>query len=88
MHAGLIPIVSREASVDIEDEYGILLEDSSVDQIKSAVRRVSEAPTDRLAAMSRKAWEHARTEHTRERFSQVYRSVISNILETRGLKVS
>jgi len=88
MHAGLIPIVSREASVDIEDEYGILLEDSSIDQIKSAVRRVSETPTDRLAAMSRKAWEHARTENTRERFSQAYRSAISNILETRGLKIS
>jgi glycosyltransferase involved in cell wall biosynthesis len=88
MHAGLIPIVSREASVDIQDEYGILLEDSSIDQIKSAVRRVSEAPIDRLAAMSRKAWEHARTEHTRERFSQAYRSAISNILETHGLKIS
>jgi glycosyltransferase involved in cell wall biosynthesis len=88
MHAGLIPIASREASVDIEDEYGILLEDSSIDRIKSAVRRVSEAPTDRLAAMSRKAWEHVRAEHTREKFSLVYRSVISNILETRGLKVS
>jgi glycosyltransferase involved in cell wall biosynthesis len=88
MHAGLIPIVSREASVDIKDEYGILLEDSSIDLIKSAVRQVSQTSTDTLAAMSRKAWEHARAEHTREKFTQVYRSVINNILKTRGLKVS
>jgi glycosyltransferase involved in cell wall biosynthesis len=88
MHAGLIPIVSMEASVDIQDEYGILLEGSSVDQITLAVRQVSELSTDRLREMSRKAWEHARTEHTREKFSHVYRSVISNILKTRGLNVS
>jgi len=87
MHAGLIPIVSRETSVDVGDGYGILLEESSVDRIKSAVRQVSELSAERLTTMSRKAWEHARAEHTQEKFSQVYRSVINNILETRGLNV-
>ena len=85
MHAGLIPIVSREASVDVEDEYGVLLEDSTVDQIKSAVRRLSELPSDRLTTMSRKAWEHVRAQHTREKFSETYRHIISNILEQHGL---
>ena len=85
MHAGLIPIVSREASVDVEDEYGVLLEDSTVDQIKSAVRRLSELPSDRLTTMSRKAWEHVRAQHTREKFSETYRRIISNILEQHGL---
>jgi glycosyltransferase involved in cell wall biosynthesis len=87
MHAGLIPIVSREASVDVGDSYGILLKESSVDQVKSAARQVSELSTERLTTMSRNAWEHARAEHTREKYSHVYRNIINNLLETRGLNV-
>jgi glycosyltransferase involved in cell wall biosynthesis len=88
MHAGLIPIVSVEASVDVEDEYGIVLKESSVDQIKWAVDRLTEMSIDKLVSMSRKAWEHVRANHTRERFAKVYRDVVGNILEWRGLRTN
>jgi hypothetical protein len=88
MHAGLIPIVSVEASVDVEDEYGIVLKESSVDQIKWAVDRLTEMSIDKLVSMSRKAWEHVRANHTRERFAEVYRDVVGNILEWRGLRTN
>ena len=42
MHAGMIPIVSYESSVDIEPAYGAVLENCSVDTIRSSVRAVSE----------------------------------------------
>jgi glycosyltransferase involved in cell wall biosynthesis len=80
MHAGLIPIVSYESSVDIAEDYGILLEDSSIQRIQNAVKRLSSLPHDKLAQMALNAWRFVRTNHTRERFAEEYRRVVSRIL--------
>ncbi len=37
MHVGLIPIVSYESSVDVDD-FGIIIKDSSVEEIKAAIK--------------------------------------------------
>ena len=81
MHAGLIPIVSYESSVDVEG-FGIVLKDSSVEEIKSAIQMVSILPVQELRLMARKAWEFARANHTRETFAEDYRKVISTIIAT------
>lgn len=80
MHAGLIPIVTYETSVDVRDDYGVILPGCSVEDIQAAVQRVSGLPADRLRAMARAAWEFARTKHTRERFADEYRRVLSTIV--------
>jgi glycosyltransferase involved in cell wall biosynthesis len=79
MHAGLIPIISYESGVDVED-FGYLLHDCSVANIKRVVKAVSELPQPMMAAKWRDCWEYARQRHTRENFSKAYRTVISQII--------
>jgi glycosyltransferase involved in cell wall biosynthesis len=80
LHAGLIPIVSCEASVDVDESRGLLLKESSVDEIKTSVQSLSALPAQQIAAMAKKNWEFARANHTREMFAVNYSRVVSEIL--------
>jgi hypothetical protein len=79
MHAGLIPIVSYESAVDIED-FGILLRNCSILEIKSQLRDLSGMKASRLEKMSRTAWEFARKYHTRNSFTDGYRTFAKDVL--------
>lgn len=79
MHAGLIPVVSREASVDVAPDRGTLLENSSVAAIQTAVRDLSGLPAAPLESMARAAWTWVREFHTRERFKQEYRAWVREL---------
>jgi glycosyltransferase involved in cell wall biosynthesis len=83
LHAGLIPIVSRESGVDVGDEFGAYLNSCSLDEIRDAVRAVSNLPSQRLKRMARKAWEFARANHTKERFAEEHRKAIGKIISDR-----
>ncbi|HVS03023.1 MAG TPA: glycosyltransferase [Thermoanaerobaculia bacterium] len=86
MHAGLIPLATREASVDLEPGFGVLLEDPTVEGIQAAVRRLADLPAERLEAMAVAAWRHVRTQHTRERFAAGYRRAMREILAGAGFR--
>jgi glycosyltransferase involved in cell wall biosynthesis len=79
MQAGLIPIVSYETNIEVED-FGFTLNVSSIEEIKESVYTVSDLPTEELKIRSRKAWEFCRTHHTREKFVENYRDVIDQIM--------
>jgi glycosyltransferase involved in cell wall biosynthesis len=79
MHAGLIPIVSYESSVDIDDDFGITLKTSSIEEIKDAVQRIANLPAEELKSMARQAWEFARLNHTQERFAEEHRRTVESI---------
>jgi len=81
MHAGLIPLLTREASVDIDPELGILLPDAGVETIRAATRALAARPAGELRAMALAAWQRARTVHTRERFREGYRAAAVSMLE-------
>jgi glycosyltransferase involved in cell wall biosynthesis len=83
LHAGLIPIISYESSVDVED-FGILLEDCSVDGIVNSVRKCSQKSGEELEQMSKKAWQYARANHTREKFAGHYETFVKKITEGTG----
>lgn len=85
MHAGLIPLVSYESSVDVED-FGVIFKDNSVNTIQNAVQEVSNLPPDRLRQMARKAWEFVRANHTREKFAEDYKKLVVNVLGMAGSK--
>jgi len=72
MHAGLIPIVSRESSVDIDPRYGCLLPDCGVDTIRACVQELSGRPAAERRAMRSAAWRFAREHHTRAQFTAAY----------------
>ncbi len=88
MHAGVIPIVNYEASVDVTDDFGIVLEESSVKTIKEAVHTLANQSEGQLQRMARRAWDFARANHTKERFVEEYRKVIEKILEAPQADVS
>jgi len=80
MHAGIVPLVTRETGVDVAPDYGVLLTDPSVEGIRAAVRALAARPLPELEAMARRAWRYAREHHTRERFVAVYRQRVLEIL--------
>ena len=81
LHGGLIPILSYESGVDIDD-FGLILKSCSIDEIKNAIRNISSRPPQELERMARSAWEFARANHTRERFAEEYRKTIVAVLAT------
>lgn len=88
MHAGLIPIVSYEASVDVREDYGIVLKESSIAEIKNSLQLIASLPAWKLKTMARNAWEFARANHTREKFADSYRKTIDKILSDRKQQCS
>ncbi len=80
MHAGLIPIISYECGVDIPYQSGILLRESSIDQIKDAVRRVAQCTPSDVEQQARANWEYARAHYTRAQYEKTYREIAKKIL--------
>lgn len=79
MHAGLIPLTSRESSVDIGD-FGIDLGDSSVAAVCDAVRQITSMTPAELDRRTRGAWMHARRHHTRETFTKAFEQFLDEVL--------
>ena len=82
MHAGLVPIVSHETGVNVDDETGYLLGECSIDEIKKIVTHVSTLPPHEFEMRARQAWDVTRKNHTRDTFSREYRRIIMTILES------
>jgi glycosyltransferase involved in cell wall biosynthesis len=75
LHAGLIPIVSRETGVDV-DHFGVEMPHSTIDEIRRAARSLSGRSADELRQRSRAAWQRAREYFSRERFAEAFRNVV------------
>jgi glycosyltransferase involved in cell wall biosynthesis len=80
MHAGLIPLVSYESSVDVADDFGVILKSCSIEAIKDTVRKISNLPGRELKQMAWNAWEFARAHHTKEKFAEEFRKVLAKIV--------
>jgi glycosyltransferase involved in cell wall biosynthesis len=79
LRAGLIPLISRESGVDVDD-FGTILEDCSVESIEGTIRATSAQPAETLRAMAQRGWEYARARHSRAGYLDRYREVIEAIL--------
>jgi glycosyltransferase involved in cell wall biosynthesis len=84
MHAGLIPIISYESSVDVSPDCGIVLMKSSIEEIQDAVRSIGGLPAATLREMARHTWERARAEHSPECFFEEYSRVVSQLIAGRA----
>jgi len=83
MHAGIIPIVSYESSVDVSPDCGIILRKSSIEEIRDSVRSIAGLPAATLREMARHTWEFARAEHSPERFVKEFTRVVSQVMTAR-----
>jgi len=76
MHAGMLPVCTKEASIDLGD-FGVAIAAGTVDAVKCAARAVSEMPARQVEERARSAWEHVRARHTRDIFARTYGSFAS-----------
>jgi len=83
MQAGLIPIVTPESGVDVDDTMGVVLPEITVAAVKRAARTIAVAPPDTLRRMATRAWSAARETHTRAHYRDVYRDTIEAIVDGR-----
>jgi glycosyltransferase involved in cell wall biosynthesis len=79
LHAGLVPVVSYESGLDVE-EFGVVLTDCSIGEIKTAIEHVSSLSGANLRERSERAWEYARARHTREQFAKEYDAAVEKIM--------
>ncbi len=85
MHAGLVPIVSKETGVGTGD-FGILLEENSVESVRQAVRALAAESAERLQERSRATRAYTRANHTQEVFARAYASFVDMLEQTYGNK--
>ncbi|MFV0337005.1 MAG: glycosyltransferase family 4 protein [Chthoniobacterales bacterium] len=78
-HAGLLPVVTPSASVDIEN-FGVLIRDGSLAAVREAVDKVANFSASDLKARSRASWEHVRQVHTLEAFKNNYQVFVNTLL--------
>jgi glycosyltransferase involved in cell wall biosynthesis len=81
MHAGLIPIISASVGVDTGD-FGYVLKESSIEEIKSMVCAVAESSDRALRERSHVTWEFARKKYTKESYLSTLERAIDSILGT------
>lgn len=79
MHAGLLPVVTRETSVDVGN-FGQLIEHGTVDDVRRAVSLCAQADPGTMESRAHAAWEYARTHHTLEAFTESYRAFCHRLL--------
>lgn len=79
LQAGLIPIISYESGVSV-NEFGFILNTCSKNEIKNIIKMVSNLSVDELRLRSRKSWEYANAHHTKENFAKEYKTIIKKIL--------
>lgn len=80
MHAGLIPVVSPQSGVDVEN-FGFLINENNVEGIKRIVGYINDISPLKLKRMSLLAWEYARKYHTRNRFKEEYSLFLKQIVK-------
>ena len=80
MHAGMLPICTTEASIDLVN-FGVHVGSATVESVQKACREVAGMPAVVVEQRARGAWEHVRREHTREKFRENYRKFALRITE-------
>lgn len=80
IHAGLIPIISKESGVDIPENSGVVLSNCSVEEICMKVQEIAIMSRSQLRNMSYLTWSNARERYTKKCFSETYAEFIRNYL--------
>ena len=80
MHRGLVPIVTRETGVDTKD-FGITLCDATIETIREAVIKASKQPAHILKDCSKKSFQEAKKNYTRNKFSENFEKVLRQFLD-------
>lgn len=80
MFSGMIPVVTKEAGVDIL-EWGVEIEKASVEYIAELIKKLSLMPDGVLKCRETKAYRYAMENHTIEKFSNDFSKIVDTIIE-------
>lgn len=81
MHAGLVPLINFEVSVDVDSRFGVPLPRVDPASIGSAVRGLSARPAAELEAMARAARGQALAASSKELFAASYRRAAESLID-------
>ncbi|MBX9577074.1 MAG: glycosyltransferase [Chthoniobacterales bacterium] len=79
MHAGMVPICTRETSVDLGD-FGMLIKNGTVEAVMETARLFAALSDQEVQQRAETSYAHARKHHTREQFRENYSKFALNIL--------
>jgi glycosyltransferase involved in cell wall biosynthesis len=79
MHAGLIPIITPESSVNTMD-FGLTIKEATTKSIIDTVKSFSGLSEEEIRHRSQLAFLYARENHTREQFSTEFQKFVDTIL--------
>lgn len=79
MFSGMIPVVTKEASVDIE-EWGIEIENIDVDYLDKLVKSISKMEDADIRSREEKAYQYAMNNHSIEKFHMDFNRILNSIL--------
>lgn len=83
MHAGMVPILTRSASVDTDPSFGLEIGGDTVEAVRTAVCAFAALDPGATSAMAQRAWSFAREHHTQESFALGWRRALDQILARR-----
>ena len=83
MWAGLIPVVTREANLDVED-FGVMLADDSLDEIERVILELAGMPEDWYRERSRAARKAAEERYSEVEFFRRWREIFREVLADRA----
>jgi hypothetical protein len=81
MHSGLIPMVTIEAGVDMDD-FGIILPSDSLDEIEKNVLAAARMPVEECRKRSNRTRDVALTKYNEIEFSDHWRRTLADILKS------
>lgn len=79
MHAGLIPIITKETGLN-EDCPSIILENYRLETIEEKIKYIANCQDEYLNNLSKEVWEYANKHYTKTTFSETYNKFLNKIL--------
>lgn len=80
MHAGLIPVTTRQAGVDIDPSFGVLLAEPGVEAVMEGAQHIAALPANRLADMARRSQQEAQHVYSAELYKKAFAGAIGRIV--------
>jgi glycosyltransferase involved in cell wall biosynthesis len=84
MAKGLIPVVSRSASITLPGNTGFYIENNNASSLVALLKTISVLPDDVLKEMSFNAYNFIAANHTLENFKKKYKEFLIRILQPVG----
>lgn len=82
MHAGLVPLATREASVDL-GEAGTLIPEGSVSEVIRSIQEASSLSPNTIKERAEETWQRVRANHTLCNFRRRYSELVQEIAHER-----